>query len=365
MHRERVRRRRRQTPLACGYAWMLPHRRGQSNMMTEACDRVRLPSFSADRVRRTGRRVGRHGIAPMARLSKSDVTSLGAGWGYWNNPPSVNGAGFPTFALHEGASRFRGIQQANRVSGVVLMALFLGACGSDAPSGPIPVATIQVTSPIPSVVVGASQQFSATTFDASGAVLSGRPIAWTSRDPTVATVTQSGLATGVAPGVTVIEATSEGKRGERTLFVIAPAPPAPPVSASGRLYMIDGLAPGPLTAALRIGTTPPASAVVGADGRFDVSSAAQGDPVDLVIDGPSGAYLPSLLRIPRSSLPATEIRILLAPRRWTIAAGTYASQTIDVSANQAFTPPCTTAGDTNCDGYYSRAWATGIKVWDD
>jgi hypothetical protein len=129
--------------------------------------------------------------------------------------------------------------------------------------------------------------------------------------------------------------------------------------------MIDGLAPGTLTAALRIGGSAPSAVSVGTDGRFVVNSTAQGDPVDLIISGSGDAYLPSLLRFARSALPPTELRILLAPRRWTIATGTYASSPINVSANQAFTPPCTTAGDINCDGFYPKAWVTGIKVWDD
>jgi hypothetical protein len=44
---------------------------------------------------------------------------------------------------------------------------------------------------------------------------SGQAIAWTPRDPAVATVTQSGIATGVSPGAATIEATSDGKLGER------------------------------------------------------------------------------------------------------------------------------------------------------
>ena len=243
-----------------------------------------------------------------------------------------------------------------------LLALFVGACDGDSPSGPVPVATVQVSAPYSGLLVGETVQFTATTSDARGSALSGRTITWTSSQPTVATVTLSGLATAVSTGVTTIEAESEGKRAQLTLTVV---PPAPPVSATGQLFMIDGLAPGPLTAALRTGGSPPKSAAIGADGRFGLSSVAPGDPVDLLIDGPSGAYLPSLLRFPRALISATELRILLAPRRWTIGTGTYSSTAIDVSPTKAFTPPCATAGDINCDGFYPAAWVSGIKVWDD
>ncbi|HUQ84396.1 MAG TPA: Ig-like domain-containing protein, partial [Gemmatimonadaceae bacterium] len=244
--------------------------------------------------------------------------------------------------------------------GAVLV-LMLAACGGDS-SGPIAVASVEVSSPGQTLVVGDNEQFTATTLDARGASLSGRAIVWTSRDPAVATVTQSGVATAVSPGTATIEATSGGKRGERTLTVVAPASP---VSASGQLFMIDGLAPGPLTAALRIGNTPPRSVSVGPDGRFGLTSVAPGDPVDVLINAPSGAWVPSLVRLSRAAVSASELRIVLVPRRWTIASGTYASSTIDISPNQAFTPPCTTAGDINCDGFYPKSWVTGIKLWDD
>jgi hypothetical protein len=250
-----------------------------------------------------------------------------------------------------------------RIPWAVLSGWWLGACGGgDSPSGPVPVVSVQVTSPYPALLAGDNVQLTATTLGARGAVLTGRAITWTSRDPAVATVSPSGFVTAVSPGMATVEATSEGKRGDRMLTVVAPASP---VSAAGQLFMIDALQPGPLTAAFRIGDSPPKSVSVGADGRFSLTSVAPGDPVDLLIDGPGGVYLPSLLRFPRAAVPATSLRILLAPRRWTIATGTYASSTIDVSPNQAFTPPCSTTGDTNCDGYYPKAWVSGIKVWDD
>jgi hypothetical protein len=252
------------------------------------------------------------------------------------------------------------MRQCVSACGVVLGTL-LGACGGDSPSGPTPVSSVLVTSPDQALVVGDTEQLTATTFDARSVKLTGRAITWTSRDPAVATVTQSGVATAVSPGTTTIEATSEGKHGERTLSVVAPATP---VSAAGQVFTMDATAPGPLTAALRTGGTPPRSVSVGPDGRFGLTSTAPGDPVDLIISGSSGTYVPSLVRLPRSTLAATEHRVLLTPRRWALTAGTYASSTIDISPNQAFTPPCTTAGDINCDGFYPKAWATGIKVWD-
>src|SRR5262249_38668434 len=50
-------------------------------------------------------------------------------------------------------------------------------------------------------------------------VLAGRVVTWGSSDPTVATVSSSGLVTGVAAGTATITATSEGKNGTSTITV--------------------------------------------------------------------------------------------------------------------------------------------------
>ncbi|HEX2602232.1 MAG TPA: Ig-like domain-containing protein, partial [Gemmatimonadaceae bacterium] len=59
----------------------------------------------------------------------------------------------------------------------------------------------------------------ATIRDASGAVLTGRSLAWSSDNTAVATVNGSGLVTAVATGTASITGTSEGKSGSATLTV--------------------------------------------------------------------------------------------------------------------------------------------------
>src|SRR6185437_5797521 len=79
---------------------------------------------------------------------------------------------------------------------------------------PAPVATVSVSITSSSIVVGATTQATATTKDASGNVLTGRTIAWSSSDATIATVDAvSGLVSGVNAGTATITATSEGKVG--------------------------------------------------------------------------------------------------------------------------------------------------------
>jgi uncharacterized protein YjdB len=62
----------------------------------------------------------------------------------------------------------------------------------------------------------------ARTVDATGVVLTGRAVSWTSSDPRVATVSASGGVSGVAAGRVTITATSEGRRATATVIVTGP-----------------------------------------------------------------------------------------------------------------------------------------------
>jgi trimeric autotransporter adhesin len=83
----------------------------------------------------------------------------------------------------------------------------------------VPVASVTVSPASASIKVNDTKQFTATARDANGNVLTGRTFTWASSDPTIATVTQSGLAKGVNSGTVTITATAEGKSGTATLTV--------------------------------------------------------------------------------------------------------------------------------------------------
>ncbi len=89
----------------------------------------------------------------------------------------------------------------------------------------VPVASVAVTPASATIQVGQTQQLAATLKDASGNTLSGRAVSWSSSNSSVASVSSSGLVTGLAAGSAVITATSEGKSGTATLTVVAPPPP--------------------------------------------------------------------------------------------------------------------------------------------
>ncbi|HEY6829916.1 MAG TPA: Ig-like domain-containing protein, partial [Gemmatimonadaceae bacterium] len=86
---------------------------------------------------------------------------------------------------------------------------------------PVPVASVAVSPVSANVFIGATQTLTAVLKDAGGQTLSGRTVTWSSSAPAVATVSASGVVTGVAVGTAVITATSEGKSGTATIIVLA------------------------------------------------------------------------------------------------------------------------------------------------
>ncbi len=88
---------------------------------------------------------------------------------------------------------------------------------------PARVASVSVTVPS-SLTAGQTARCAAITKDANGAVLTGRPIAWFTSSASIASVTNSGMISAVAPGTAVVSATSEGVAGQATVAVVPPAP---------------------------------------------------------------------------------------------------------------------------------------------
>lgn len=137
------------------------------------------------------------------------------------------------------------------------------------------------------IPVGGTQQFTATVLDLHGNPLAA-PVTWVSSNPAVATVTGSGLATGVSVGQAAITATAQGASGSATLVVINPN--TPPVANPDTFQAIGNVtvpvaAPGVLandtdgegnTLSAVAGTFPTAAGgtvTINADGSFSYLSA--------------------------------------------------------------------------------------------
>jgi uncharacterized protein YjdB len=90
----------------------------------------------------------------------------------------------------------------------------------------VPVASLRIVPDSAGIQVGGTVDLDAEARSASGAVLTGRTVTWTSLNTAVATVNPStGLVTGVAPGKATIRATSEGVTAT-AVVTVAPSPPS-------------------------------------------------------------------------------------------------------------------------------------------
>src|SRR5690349_829417 len=97
-----------------------------------------------------------------------------------------------------------------------VVALSMSAACSDKstepkPTPPVAVASIVLTPSTATVATGDTVRIAAVTKSAAGADLTGRNLQWASSEPATATVSASGLVTGVAAGGPIsISVTSEG-----------------------------------------------------------------------------------------------------------------------------------------------------------
>jgi len=100
----------------------------------------------------------------------------------------------------------------------------LAACGgaTSPTEHVVPVMTVGVTPAAPDLVLGDTATLTATPRAASGAPLAGRSITWSTSNEAVARVSAAGLVEARGMGTVTISATSEGKVGTATVYVVAP-----------------------------------------------------------------------------------------------------------------------------------------------
>jgi len=98
------------------------------------------------------------------------------------------------------------------------MLLLLGACG-DSTSPPVPARLEISPKTLAMNALGLSQQFTVRVEDEKGDELEGFEVQWSTDDPLVASVSSSGLVTGLARGVAKITVEVEGLSDQATLNV--------------------------------------------------------------------------------------------------------------------------------------------------
>ena len=85
---------------------------------------------------------------------------------------------------------------------------------------PEPIASITVAPTNDTLLVGENVQLTATARDAANNIVS-RPVTWTSSNPSIASVSSSGLVTGVADGTASITASADGRSASAQIRVLS------------------------------------------------------------------------------------------------------------------------------------------------
>ncbi|MDF2774227.1 MAG: Ig domain protein group 2 domain protein [Geminicoccaceae bacterium] len=121
-----------------------------------------------------------------------------------------------------------GVVNAVKAGSVTIIATIDGVAGMQSLSiNPPPVAavsTVTLTATTTTLKVGQTAQLTAVLKDASGNTLTNRSIGWSSSNPTVATVSVTGVVTAVGGGSVTISATSEGQTGVLPMTVSSDTP---------------------------------------------------------------------------------------------------------------------------------------------
>lgn len=103
----------------------------------------------------------------------------------------------------------------------------------------VPVASVEVTPATANLAVGSKLQLSAVAKDASGAILSGRTMTWSSSSAQIASVV-AGLVTGVSAGTVQIAASVEGQSDTATITVTFSAVASVAVVPDATSVAVDG-----------------------------------------------------------------------------------------------------------------------------
>jgi len=130
-----------------------------------------------------------------------------------------------------------------RIEHLLVCTLVLGAlsCGGDGSTGPDPVASVTISVVGDTVLLPTQRTLLvAAPEDSHGRVLTGRTIEWSSSNPSVATIAQTGWVTAVGPGDVLLAAASEGKAAT-THLLVRPVPVASvSITVQGDTVIDDG-----------------------------------------------------------------------------------------------------------------------------
>jgi trimeric autotransporter adhesin len=115
-----------------------------------------------------------------------------------------------------------GLVTAIATGGAIITATMEGKSASAAVNvSSAPAKSVTLTLPNDSLAKGRTMQAVATPLDANGAPIVGRPLAWQSSNPAIATINNLGLITGILSGQTTISVICDGKVASQLITIDA------------------------------------------------------------------------------------------------------------------------------------------------
>jgi uncharacterized protein YjdB len=226
-----------------------------------------------------------------------------------------------------------------------------GSATLTVPTPPKTLNSIAVSPASPGILVGATQQFTATaSYSDNSTADVTTTVTWTSSNTAVATINTAGLATAVAAGSTTVTATLNGVSSTATLNVSAPAPALASIAVSGAATSIavggtdqftatatysDGSSQD-VTATASWSSSTPSVASISAAGLATAASAGS-TTISASLNGVSGS----------TTLAVTGI---------TSIAVTPASASFAVGGTQQFTATATYSDKTTADVTATATW---------
>jgi len=154
--------------------------------------------------------------------SNALVANFGGGQDSWciANPSYVLGYGIGVYGIDAGTVT---ITATVTVRPSIVFPVDTEVTGTTSVTVVSRLAAVIVSPDTVTLVPSARSKLHTTERDSAGGVLLGYPVAWTSDNPTVATVDDTGLVVGIAPGAATIAATSEGITGRAHIQVVTVA----------------------------------------------------------------------------------------------------------------------------------------------
>jgi hypothetical protein len=204
---------------------------------------------------------------------------------------------------------------------------------------------------------GKTLQLTAEPLDALGRVIKGRTVTFSSSDDVVVHVGSAGLISAELPGSATITALADGKIATCQLAVLSPTL----VSIEVRASAPSGF-PSLNRYEVKIRHEDDSLAIEVPEGATSVLTGSMTLPenVQVVASSNANAFWTSRLTI-SGPMPAS-IPIVFIPQFITLSSGTHSGATVPTHMTAA-TTPCQLVSNQCLNGFYPRAFRTGVQRW--